>query len=291
METKHLISVNLTEDKNNAVTDDTPFTTARLSPETRKRSEEAAHAAFKVFMKRTKFPLMLAGYILVGLAFIVLMGFIKALPDVGLSTALRNAKWLLLGGAVFGAVGGFFLYAHKKTLNRSQEETAEEASANRTLENISQIVEMELGTPAEEQTTEVEVLPFEYKVKPDGTIKEHLNEGCYANTPRYFWKEEDVLCLTDYDCVMKIPVSAFEGYYTVREKYKISVWYKDEECTEGRYAAFGIKEDSDLNYRLSTYYRVMIRNGEERYEIRIPCYDFPAFRELVELPCLDGTAE
>ena len=291
METKNLLSIDLTDDKSNALPDETPFTTAVLSPETRKRSEEATHAAFKVFMKGVKLPLLLTGYILVGLAFIVLMGLIKALPDVGLSTALRNGKWLILGGAVSGAVGGILLLIHKKSQNRPQEETAEEASANRTLESISRIVEMELGLPDDDRMTVLDLLPYEYKRKDDGTCKEVLKSGCYNNACLSLWREEETLCLTDYECVIRIPLSAFEGYVTEDEKFKINFWYKDEECTEAPYDAYGIKEDSDGNYRLSTYYRVFIRHEEERYEMRIPCYDFPAFRELVDLPCLDGTAE
>ena len=288
MEAKHLLSVDLTEDKENDTLDDTPFTTARVSPEIQKRSKEAAQTAVKAFLKGMKLPMVVTGYVLVGLGFAVLSSFIGALPEAGLSTALRNAWWLLLIGIALGAAGGILLLAHRRIMKRNEEPTAEETSADSTWEDISRLVEMELGTPDEEQTTAVEVLPFEYKRKADGSVKEHLNEGCYANTPVYAWKEGDTLCLTDYDCVIKIPLSAFEGYYTVHEKYKVSVWYKDEECTEGPYAAFGIKEDGDCNYRLSTYYRVMIRNGEELFEMRVPCYDFAALCGLIDLPCLDS---
>ena len=291
METRHLISINVTDDKNGSILDDTPFTTARLTPETRKRFNEASKNAVKIFMKETKLPLLIAGYVLFALGFICVGGFLKALPDVGLSTALRNGKWILLAGIILGGVGLILMRTHKKIMNRDREQTAEEAAAGNALENVSQMVEAELGTPSEEETTDVEALAFEYKIKSDGSVKENLTAGCYGNTPLSLWREEETLCLTDYDCVMKIPVSAFEGYYTVHEKYKISIWYKDEECDKGPYAAYGIKEDNEGNYLLSTYYRVMIRNGEERYEMRIPCYDFPAFRELVDIPCLDRTAE
>ena len=291
MEIKHLLSTNLTEDKANDRLDDTPFTTARLTPETRARFQEASQTAVKALIKTIKLPMLIGAYILLGLGLLVLSAFIKALPDAGLSTALRNAWWILLIGLALAAAGGILLAAHKRATNKqSDEESAEESSANRMLESVSSIVEMELGLPADDQMTEVEVLPFTYKIKPDGTVKEHLSEGCYSNVAIFLWREEDRLCLTDYDCVIKIPLSAVEGYYTVHEKYKISVWYKDEECTEEPYAAFDIKEDSDYNYRLSTYHRVMIRDGEERFEMRIPCYDLEAFKGLLDMPCLDEPA-
>ena len=288
MDTKHLFSVNVTEDKYNSDFDDTPFTTARLSPETRKRSKEAAEVSTKLLLKSTKMPLLILGYVLIGLGLIVITAFIEALPDAGLSTALRNAWWILLIGVILALAGGGILLYHKKAVNRDREESPEEAAANRSLENISQIVEMELGIPAEDQLTEVEVLPFEYKAAADGTVKESLQDGCYSNTVLYFWREEDTLCLTDYDCVMRLPTEALEGYVTVQGKHKISFWYKDEDCDKEPYAAYGIKEDKDYNYRMSTYYRVLIRHGDGRFEMRIPCYDFPAFQGLVEVACLDG---
>ena len=71
-------------------------------------------------------------------------------------------------------------------------------------------------------------------------------------------------------------------------KYKISYWWKDEEFNKGEYARYGIKQDSEGNYRLRTYYRVVIRDGEDDYEIRVPAYDFEKIQEIVGAKCLDG---
>ena len=60
-------------------------------------------------MKSMKLPLLLGGYILIGLGLIVLMGFLKALPDTDFMTALTNGIWLLIGGAFSAAIGGALL--------------------------------------------------------------------------------------------------------------------------------------------------------------------------------------
>jgi hypothetical protein len=67
LEQKHLLSVNLTEDKTNVYYDDTPFTAARLTPETRKAHEASADEVHKILMKGMKLPLLFAGYILIGI--------------------------------------------------------------------------------------------------------------------------------------------------------------------------------------------------------------------------------
>lgn len=292
MTTKHLFSVDLTENKKNEYFDDTPFTEARVSPATREARETGTKAAVKAAMKSLNLPQLIIGYILIGLGLIVLFSFIKALPDTDVTTALSNGKWLLIGGGVSAAIGaGLLIYC--KITSKKQEESEElpegmDESLN-TLDGISRRIAMELGISAEDDGfTGIEILPYRYKSTADGDTKEALNSGCFENNEVYFKKEGDYLSVTDYDCLMRLPLSAVEGYYTADVKYKISYWFKDEEYNEGEYAQYGIKQDSEGNYRLRTYYRVMIRDGEDRYEIRVPCYDFGRFQEIAGAACLDG---
>jgi hypothetical protein len=292
MAEKHLIAVNLTDNKKNEYFDDTPFTTARLSPATREAKESGTKELTKMMVKSMKLPLLLGGYALIGLGLIVLMGFIKALPDTDFMTALSNGKWLLIGGAVSAALGGVLLLIHKRE-QKKQEESEELPEGMdeplNSLEAVSRRIRMELELPEDEDSlTEIEILPYRYKSTSDGGTKESLNSGCFENTGVYFWVEGGILCITDYESVMRVPLTAIEGYYTVDSKYKISFWWKDEEFNKGEYARYGIKQDSEGNYKLHTYYRVVIREGEDRYEIRVPAYDFEKFQEIVGATCLDG---
>ena len=292
MADKHLIAVNLTDNKKNEYFDDTPFTTARLSPATREAKESGTKELTKMMVKSMKLPLLLGGYALIGLGLIVLMGFIKALPDTDFMTALSNGKWLLIGGAVSAALGGVLLLIHKRG-QKKQEESEELPEGMdeplNSLEAVSRRIRMELELPEDEDSlTEIEILPYRYKSTSDGGTKESLNSGCFENTGVYFWVEGGTLCITDYESVMRVPLTAIEGYYTVDSKYKISFWWKDEEFNKGEYARYGIKQDSEGNYKLHTYYRVVIREGEDRYEIRVPAYDFDKFREIAGAACLDG---
>ena len=289
--TKHLFSVSLAEDKKNEYFDDTPFTTGRVSPTTREAREQGAKAFTKAMMKSLKLPQLLIGYALIGLGLIVLCGFLKALPDTDFMTALNNGKWLLIGGAASAALGGGLLLYCKRS-SKKQEESEDlpedmDAPLN-SLEAVSRRINMELNLPDDDQLTGIEILPYRYKSTADGDAKESLNSGCFENTEVFFWREGDSICVTDYDSVMKLPASAVEGYYTADVKYKISCWFKDDEFNKGEFAQFGIKQDSEGNYRLRTYYRVMIREGEDRFEIRVPCYEFQRFQEIVGAACLDG---
>ena len=297
MENKHLFAVSLAENKKNEYFDDTPFTTARLSPATREAKEKGAKDALKAIMKTMKLPQLLIGYVLIGLGLIVLCGFLKALPDTDFMTALNNGKWLLIGGAVSAALGGgLLLYCKRSSKKLESEELPEglEEPLN-SLEAISRRINLELDLPDEDQLTEVEILPYRYKPTADGDTKEVLINGCFVNTDVYLWSERDTLCVTDYECVMRFPKTAVVGYRTQDVKYKIACWFKDEEHDKGEYAQYNIKEDSEANYRLRTYYSVLIREGEDTgentYEIRVPCYDFPKFQEIVDAACLDGESD
>ena len=291
MEIKHLFAVTLAENKQNEYFDDTPFTTARISPATREAREKGSKEFAKAMMKSMRLPQLIIGYVLIGLGLVVLAGFIKALPDTDFMTALTNGIWLLIGGAFSAAIGGALLIYCKRA-SKKQEESEELPEGMdeplNSLEAISRRIKMELDHPEDEQVTAVEVLPYRYKPTADGDTKEVLNNGCFENTEVFFWQEGDYLCITDYECVQKLPKASIVGYYTVDAKYKISYWWKDEEFNKGEYARFGIKQDSEGNYRLRTYYRVVIRDGEDDYEIRVPAYDFDKFQEIVGAKCLDG---
>ena len=163
MAEKHLIAVNLTDNKKNEYFDDTPFTTARISPATREARETGSKEFAKAAMKSMKLPLLLGGYILIGLGLIVLMGFLKALPDTDFMTALTNGIWLLIGGAFSAALGGALLLIHKRG-QKKQDESEDlpddmDESLN-SLEAVSRRIRMELDHPEDEQVTAVEVLPY-----------------------------------------------------------------------------------------------------------------------------------
>ena len=288
--TKHLFSVSLTENKKNEYFDDTPFTAGRIAPTTREAKETSAKAFTKAMMKSLHLPALIIGYLLIALGAAVLLAFLKALPDTDFMTALQNGIWLLIGGGISVAIGACLLIYCKRA-SKKQDESEElpegiDAPLN-SLEAISRRINMELDLPDEDQLTEVEILPYRYKPTADGNTKEVLKEGCFENTPVYFWTEGASLCVTDYECAMRFPKTAVVGYRTQDVKYKISYWFKDEEYNKGEYAQYDIKEDSEGNYRLRTYYTVLLREGEDTYEIRVPCYDFGKLQETVGAVCLD----
>ena len=292
--TKHLFAISLAENKKNEYFDGTPFTAGRISPTTREARETTAKDFTKAMMKSLHLPALLIGYLLIVLGAAVLLAFLKALPDTDFMTALANGIWLLIGGAFSAAIGGALLIYCKRA-SRKQEESEElpegmDAPLN-SMEAVSRRIQMELNLPDDDAVTEVEILPYRYKPTSDGDTKEVLNNGCFENTSVFFWTEGDDICVTDYECVMRFSKTAVMGYRTEDVKYKISYWFKDEEYNKGEYAQYNIKEDSEGNYRLRTYYTVLLREGEDTYEIRVPAYDFGKLQEVVEMACLDGESD
>ena len=289
--TKHLFSVSLTENKKNEYFDDTPFTAGRIAPTTREAKETSAKAFTKAMMKSMHLPALLIGYLLIALGVAVLLAFLKALPDTDFITALTNGIWLLIGGGISIAIGACLLMYGKRSSKKQNESEELPEGMNESLnsmEAVSHRVQMELNLPDDDHVTEMEILPYRYKATSDRDTKEVLNNGCFENTSVFFWTEGDDVCVTDYECVMRFPKTAVVGYRTEDVKYKIPFWFKDEDHDKGEYAQYNIKEDSEANYRLRVYYTVLLRHGEDTYEIRVPCYDFERFQEIVGAACLDG---
>ena len=292
--TKHLFSVSLTENKKNEYFDDTPFTAGRLAPTTREAKETSTKAFTKAMMKSMHLPALIIGYLLIALGVAVLLAFLKALPDTDFMTALTNGIWLLIGGGVSVAIGACLLiYCRRSSKKQEESEDLPEGmdESLNSMEAVSRRIQMELNLPDDDAVTEVEILPYRYKATSDGDTKEVLNNGCFENASVFFWAEGDDICVTDYECVMRFPKTAVAGYRTEDVKYKISYWFKDEDHDKGEYAQYNIKEDSEANYRLRVYYTVLLRSGEDTYEIRVPCYDFERFQGIVGAACLDGSEE
>ena len=292
--TKHLFSVSLNENKKNEYFDDTPFTAGRIAPTTREAKDTTAKAFTKAMMKSLHLPALLISYLLIALGVAVLLAFLKALPDTDFMTALTNGIWLLIGGGASAAIGACLLIYCKRS-SKKQEESEDlpenmDESLN-SMEAVSRRIQMELNLPDDDHVTEVEILPYRYKATSDGDTKEVLNNGCFVNTSVFFWAEGDDICVTDYECVMRFSKTAVMGYRTEDVKYKIPFWFKDEDHDKGEYAQYNIKEDSEANYRLRVYYTVLLRHGEDTYEIRVPAYDFGKLQEVVEMACLDGESD
>lgn len=290
MTNKHLYAVDLTEDKENERVDENPFVTGRLSENTRQTKKAEGKNLTKLLAKELGLGRMIAGIVLAGLGALILSVTLELISEEGLSPAMQNAWWLVAIGVVSLIAGVILLILHRVRAKKKADELDEDAELtafSEKMEGFSDRVNLELNLPADEDMTEMDILSYRYKRTAKGE-KEILENGVYMNDSVYLHREGDNLLLTDYDTVMTIPVSAFEGYYTVDAKYKIFIWFKDEEPDEGRYAAYHIKEDSNVNYSLKTYYRVMISDGIDRYELRVPCYDLEVLLGLVDIPCLDG---
>ena len=291
---KHLFAISLAENKKNEYFDDTPFTAGRISPTTREARETTAKDFTKAMMKSLHLPALLIGYLLIVLGAAVLLAFLKALPDTDFMTALANGIWLLIGGGVSVAIGACLLiYCRRSSKKQEESEDLPEGmdESLNSMEAVSRRIQMELNLPDDDAVTEVEILPYRYKPTSDGDTKEVLNNGCFENTSVFFWAEGDDICVTDYECVMRFSKTAVMGYRAEDVKYKISYWFKDEEYNKGEYAQYNIKEDSEGNYRLRTYYTVLLREGEDTYEIRVPAYDFGKLQEVVEMARLDGESD
>lgn len=281
---RHLFAFDLTASKENDRADNNPFVTARLSDALRKKQDEQSELVLNDLKKGVVFrPEFIAACVL------GVLGAVALIVMTGLTESLTAAEsfsqygWLAVTGLVLIAgaiVLGIIGSRRAKTHTQSDDFSA----ITKNVESLGQLTTDELGIP--EDTAAMDILPYQYK-KAGDSEREIVEHGVYQNLELYVWSDGDCLCLTDHDSVMRVPISAFAGYRTVDERFKIFMWWKDEDHDKGEYKQYKIIEDNEFNYRLKTYYEVMIADGDTAYAMRVPCYDFPVLQKLVSLPCLD----
>jgi len=190
---KPVFGIDITTNKKNEHINSEEFIIQTTSKEKAKALEEKQENLLQT-VEKSKLPLwirivkIVCGFY----ALIVIVGVIKALPDVGFDQALRNAPILIISGVLSLIVWLIMQFLSKRKEKRVMTEQNAEQQIEALDTDIQSIYE-ELNVP--DDAASVDVLFFPYKVKNDNIIPQNL----YVNLDLKIFKTEDVLCLADLD--------------------------------------------------------------------------------------------
>ena len=209
-------------------------------------------------------------------ALIVIVGVIKALPDVGFDQALRNAPILIISGflALIAWLILQFLTKRKEKRVMTEQNTEQQMEAlDADIENIYE----ELNVP--DDAASVDVLFFPYKVKNGNIIPQNL----YINLDLKIFKTEDNLCLADLDNLFAFPLSSLQSIQTVKKHITIPSWNKDTEPTKDEFKPYKMATDQYGRVHLKSYHILTLMHNGRIHGIYFPCYELPTFEAITQL--------
>ncbi len=266
------------------VCDPTPFTTHTipdgLLSELREQNALVSRHLRRYF--RPAYSIVSTILIAVGLSLLCIVIGTAAGSGLSLRLLIERVGWVAAVGILLTAVG-FLLHLRWKRGLGQIEEDSDIQNAAEWRERIEDRISAALCLPDESLMTDTEILAFCYKQK-NGDRIEYRENGAWENTIVRVWLQDDCFCLTDMVAVMKIPLSAVDGFNREEEPYTIAYWFKDEAVDSPTYAPYNIQsKQNSLQHTLDTYYRLDILAPDGAlFHLCIPAYEWPVFAKLLK---------
>lgn len=280
---KPFLGIDLTLDKKNEQPNGEAFLVASPSAAMAQSFENSMDKAEQT-VESAKLPLVLRiiQTICFCVGMIFALGLVRALGEVTIVEAYRNAPWVVWITGVCLSIWGI-LKIISKIKEKSVMGTEESTRAISHLEGVSNAVYAELAVP--DTAKAVDILFFYYKNR-DGQIKV-LEKGLqitqYFNPEFRIFKDEENLYLANLEGKYAFPLSALKTIHTVKKHIRILSWNKDEQLNKGIYKQYKLTTDNYGCVHAKCYHILEVDHSGESFGIYFPCYELPIFAELTGL--------
>ena len=280
---KPVFGIDITTNKKNERINSEEFVIQTTSKE-KAKALEAKQETLLQTVEESKLPLWIrivkavCGFY----ALIVIVGVIKALPDVGFDQALRNAPILIISGFLALIAWLILQFVSKRKEKRVMTEQNTEQQIEALDTDIQNIYE-ELNVP--DDAAPVDVLLFRYKEKNGKIIPKAIGLQMteYMNLELKIFKTEDSLCLADLDNLFAFPLSSLQSIQTVKKRIIIPSWNKDTEPTKDEFKPYKMGVDQYGRVHLKSYHILTLMHNGRIHGIYFPCYELPTFERLTGL--------
>ena len=280
---KPIFAIDITDNKRNETVNGKEFVTKSVSKESFEELEKNQEELEET-LNAAKLPLLwrvlkaLCGY---G-SLIILISIVKALRDVSLDEAFRNAPLIFAACPALAAVWGvLYIFSKKKESEVLKEQNAE--SRENDIDRNVQDIYNELGVPHEAATADV--LMFRYKIK-NGELRPAtvgLQNTAYIALEIRIYAQNGELCIADLEDVYTFKLSELKAIKTVKKRIAIPLWNKDEEPTEGEFKKYKLSVNNMGEVLMKPYHVLEIERDGETYGIYFPCYELAVFECLTGL--------
>ena len=273
---KYIFGIDITDDKNNDKIDGRVFETSEITAEQEKELE-AVEKEGQELDKKAKLLLvfrilehtagciallfMMAGVICFDMYFAEVYHYA---PFVSCTILICFAIWLVLL---------VFRFIHAKKDYSSDEAADLENNVNR----LKQKLFKQFDIP--ENTTEIDVYVFQYKLKKDKAKFIKVGSINFINNDITAFTQNDCLCLADITMRMDIPLDSITEIKRIDKRVSFMYWNKEESHKKEPYKQYRISSN-DYGYSVKYYYALCIQHFGTDYELLFPPYELPVIEKL-----------
>lgn len=213
------------------------------------------------------------------IGFIVVIGFLEALSDVGFSTAYDNAGWLLYGGGACLLVAApIFIYKFYRIRTTVNSTAARDALAER--ERLNARCFEDLGVP--QTADDIDVFCETFKEK-NGKTKKVWRIYQYINISCKIYRDGENLYLADTDGVYAFPLSSFFEIMTVRKNALFWGWNKEGPFNKPPYKQYKVRKNKYGVFFVKPHYYIKFLAFNEEYMLVIPSYELETLQKYLTL--------
>ncbi len=282
---KPVFAINVTENKNNDVSNAEEFLCQRISQVNKESLDKVSEENNDVLKKASlPLPLKVLMYASMIVSIICLRVYLNLKFDGMSAGELWNkAPALFIAFGVSVVILFTVLFFGKKKREKVLNSEENEIVSSR-VDVVCRNIYAELGV--EEQTPEVDVFDFKYKVKKNGLtfVADKMSQANVMNYPYKFYVSDDCLYLVSLEAKYRIPLTKTKGILKVNKRAVIPkfMWNKDVPFNSEYYKQFKI--GCNDNYILiKPYYILCFEHNGEEWGIYFPSYELPVFEKLTGL--------
>lgn len=266
-------------DQNEKVTgyDGDIFIKERLSEEQEKYVNDEIEAASED-EKNSRLPMGLRFlmYACGGVTLFLLLILFGGGEDVTVSDNISALPWLPYVIAICALVW-LFVFALSKKKEKEYFQSEETALRNERLEAQFNNAYRQLHVPENAENTEILVSSYKRKKGEIKRVKTGLWD--FFNFEVKAFAEDGKLCIADLTQRYEIGLDEIKEIKYIQKKVLIPSWNKEETIKSEKYKKYRITYNN-TGFILKGYYAIIIRCGEEEYEIHIPPYEIDVFSRL-----------
>ena len=280
---KPFLGIDLTTNKKNEQLNGTEFLVAQPSAAVLQALDQST-TQMEEAIKQSKLPLpwRIVQSICCMLSAICFIGFMRALGEVTIAQAYRNAPWIIWLG-----VSSLVIWLTLKIMGAQQEKAVMDAEeSSQILSNFGKTCEAafaELGVPKD--AIEVDILSFLYKEK-NGKIKvteRGMQIYSYLNPLFKVFADDENLYFVNLRGKYAFPLSSLVAIHTIKKHIQIAPWQKNIGFNEGIYQQYKLTCDNYGGIHCKQYHILEVNHNGLHYGIYIPCYELPVFEKLTGL--------
>lgn len=278
-EIKPIFGIDVTDDKKNSVFDGDEFIT-RTASKQRVEEYESKRENLEQTLEKSKLPLWLQ--IVEGLCSVFFLLVLVATAKAGFNTAMKNAPYLVISGALCGVIWLILFLVSKVREKKVLKEECADQKAGAVFEDYKSL-QSELDVPG--NAAEMDVLVFRYKLK-NGKLRPHasaLQSTAYMNVSVRIFADSDTVHIAELENVYSFKKSEISAITVVKKRISVSNWTKDEDPRKGRFKPYKMTVMNTGDVSFKPYYILEIIHEGQLFGLYFPCYELETVEKITGL--------